>query len=333
VTTIKDVATLAAVSIATVSRVLNGNSNVSEETRARVLDAIRKLNYQPNALARNLRRSETRTITAIFPDLANTFFSRIIKGMEKVADERGFNILIGDTNNDPVKEMKFINLLRERRTDGIIFTTARVDSRHIIEISDKAPVVLACEYFPNIDIPSVGIDNVRAAYNATNYLIELGHKRIAHIGGPVNVILSHDRLKGYCMALEHNRIQVDETLIRTGTFYFDSGYEAMLSLLDVERRPTAVFAASDEMAIGAIKAIKEKGLRVPDDISVVGFDDIALAELVDLPLTTISQPVYKIGTTAMEMLTDLVAGRCLAHRQIILEAKLVIRRSTAPLGI
>lgn len=323
--TISDVAKLANVSTATVSRVLSNSGNVKKETTEKVLEAIQKLNYQPNILARQLRKLETKTILVVVPDITNTFFSKILRGIEHVAIENDYEVLLGDTGNNVERERVYLDILRQKKADGMILLTARLESHLLEEIASEFPVVLACEYLEGSTIPTVSIDNVSSARKATEYLINLGHRRIGFISGPLNVILSRDRLKGFRQAMAQHNIPIESFLVQEGDFSFESGYNMMMKFLALDQPPTAVFAANDEMAIGAIKAIKSKGLHVPDDISVVGFDDIQFASIYEPALTTISQPMFEIGKKAMELLIKLINKDQLEKNQYILRDRLIIR--------
>lgn len=328
-TKMTDVAKLAKVSPATVSRVLSNSPYVSEKTRRKVLDAIEQLGYKPNRLASNFRKMTSKTVIVVLPDISNPFFAQIVKGFKDVARERGYHVLLGDTGNDLNVEREFIELVKEKFVDGVLLATARIPKEEIAKVSEEMPVVLACEYIDGFDIPTVAIDNIGAARAATQHLISLGHRKIAHITGPLSVVLGRDRLKGYQQALLVNEIPVNEDFIQEGDFSVRAGYDLTRKLLAMENRPTAVFAANDEMAIGAVKAAKEFGLRVPDDLSVVGFDDIPLSTLVEPALTTIHQPKYDIGTHSMNMLLDMVEGRENARKQVVLQHELVTRESTS----
>ena len=323
--TISDVAKLANVSTATVSRVLSHSGNVKKETAERVLEAIQKLNYQPNLLARQLRKMESKTILVVVPDISNTFFSKVLRGIEQVAIEHDYEVILGDTGNSLEREEGYLDILRKKKADGMILLTARLERRLLEEFAGEFPVVLACEYLEGSKIPTVSIDNISGARKATEYLIRLGHRRIAFISGPLNVILSRDRLKGFHQALEQHEIPLESCFVQEGDFSFESGYHMMMKFLALEQPPTAVFAANDEMAIGAIKAIKSQGLHVPNDISVIGFDDLKFASIYEPALTTISQPMYEIGKKAMELLIEIINKKSLEKNQYILEDRLVIR--------
>jgi LacI family transcriptional regulator, repressor for deo operon, udp, cdd, tsx, nupC, and nupG len=211
--------------------------------------------------------------------------------------------------------------------DGMIFLTARTRKELMEEMSRQFPIVLACEYLEGTDIPTVSIDNISSARKATEHLIGLGHRRIAHLTGPMDVILSRDRLRGYYQALAQHDIDVDAALVQEGDFSFESGYNVTLKLLALEKPPTAIFAANDAMAIGAIKAVRHRGGRVPDDVAVVGFDDIQMASIFEPGVTTIAQPMFDIGKQAMKLLLQLIDGEEVERRQFVLPDRLVIRES------
>ncbi|WP_409304098.1 LacI family DNA-binding transcriptional regulator [Peribacillus sp. SCS-155] len=322
-----DVAKKANVSTATVSRVLTNSGTVKKETTDKVLEAIESLNYQPNLLARQLRRLETKTILVVVPDITNTFFSKVLRGVEEVANQNGYQVLLGDANNSIEHESGYLNILRQKKADGMILLTANVDAQIVEELASQYPVVLACEYTEGSNIPTVSIDNISSARKATEHLINLGHKRIGHISGPFNSVLGRDRLKGFQQAMAQHCLPVESFLVQEGDFSFESGFNLMLKLLALDRTPTAIFAANDEMAIGAIKAVKSKGLKVPDDVSVVGFDDIKFASIYEPALTTIGQPSFDIGKKAMELLIRLINHDELDKDQYILEDRLIIRDS------
>ena len=276
---IADVAKMANVSTATVSRVISNAGTVKKETANKVLEAIDKLNYKPNMLARQLRRLETQTILVVIPDITNTFFSNVLRGIESVATAYGYQVLLGDAQNIVERERSYLDNLGQRKADGVILLTARTDQKVLEELSEQYPVVLACEYYEGSNLPTVSIDNISSARKATEYLISLNHKKIAHISGPLKVVVGRDRLKGYHQAMAHHGLHVESLLVQEGDFSYESGFNLMKKLLMLDEIPTAVFAANDVMAMGAIKAAKSKGIRIPDDLSVIGFDDIKFASI------------------------------------------------------
>jgi LacI family transcriptional regulator, repressor for deo operon, udp, cdd, tsx, nupC, and nupG len=324
---IKDVAKKANVSTATVSRVLSKPETVKEETAKKVLEAIKELNYQPNLLARQLRRLETKTILVVVPDITNPFFSKVLRGIESVAVANGYQVLLGDAGNDVERENGYLNILRQKKADGMVLLTARMESKIVEEMALEYPVVLACEYIEGSTIPTVSIDNVSGARKATEHLINLGHKRIGFISGPLSGVLGQDRLKGFYQAMAQYNLTVEPILVQEGDFSYESGFNMMMKFLALNHPPTAVFAANDEMAFGAIKAAKSKGVSVPDDISVMGFDDIKFSSVFEPTLTTIAQPAFEIGTKAMELLIRLMNREEIEKSQYILEDQLIIRDS------
>ncbi|WCK56450.1 LacI family DNA-binding transcriptional regulator [Aneurinibacillus sp. Ricciae_BoGa-3] len=324
----EDVARLANVSTATVSRVLSNNKNVSNKTRKKVLDIINQVEYKPNRLAANLRKNTSETVAVILPDIANPFFAEIVKGFRDEALKSGYYILLCDTGNNTRQEEEFVKLVKERLVDGIILATARMAKDEIYKLSQEIPVVLACEYIDDYEIPTVSIDNISAAREATEYLIEQGHTEIGLITGPLDVILSRDRVKGYRQALLLHDLPFRDFFIQEGDFSVKSGYEIMMKYLAHEHKPTAIFASSDEMAVGALKACKSKGLRIPDDICIIGFDDIPLCTLVEPELTTVAQPKYEIGSQAMKMLLNIIERKGLVQKQMVLPHQLMIRQTT-----
>jgi LacI family transcriptional regulator, repressor for deo operon, udp, cdd, tsx, nupC, and nupG len=330
---IADVARMANVSTATVSRVISNAGTVKKETAEKVLEAIKKLNYQPNMLARQLRRSETKTILVVVPDITNTFFSAVLRGIESVAIENGYQVLLGDARNNVETETSYLTILGQKKADGLILLTARTDQKILEELSQDYPVVLACEYYEGTQLPTVSIDNVSSARKATEYLISLKHKRIGHISGPLNVVVGRDRCKGFHQAMAKHGLSLDPSLVQEGEFSFESGFNLMMKFLSLEEPPTAIFAGNDEMAMGAVKAAKSKGVRVPEDLSVVGFDDIKFASIFEPALTTIAQPTFDMGQKAMHLLLRLINNEELEKDQFILPDKLIVRDSCKELTI
>ncbi|EFU2053229.1 LacI family transcriptional regulator [Escherichia coli] len=327
-TTISDVAKKARVSTATVSRVLANSDSVTEKTRDRVMAAVEALNYKPNVMARNLRVSATRAILVVVPDISNLFFSEILRGIEFVASKSGYQVLLGDSDNRLEREVEYLDFLRQRQADGMILLTARMDQSLLESIAAQYPVVLGCEYFDEGSaIQTVSVDNVSAGYRAAEHLIKLGHKRIGYISGPSGIILSRDRLRGFQQALSDHGLPLEELLIEEGAFTYDSGYEVMQRYLALASRPTAVFAANDEMAIGAIKAARKAGLDVPTDLAVMGMDNIKFASIFEPAVTTIAQPMYEIGCTAMELLLKVINKEEIPQKKFVLKDELIVRES------
>ena len=326
--TIQDVAKAAGVSVATVSRVINKSSSVTQSTREAVLDAIKKLDYRPNLLGRNLRRTETRLILTLLPTIANPFYSRIVKGVEDIAHKNGYNVMLCNTNSDIERERIYLELLKNRLADGVIFMAPEMDGEELTAIGRDFPVVQCCEYKEGAQVPLVSIDNLSAAKKAVRHLISLGHKRIGMISCRNSFLSTTRREQGFMMALEEAGLVPDQRLVVYGDYSFKSGHRAAFNLLTMEERPTAIFAISDIMAIGVLRAAKDKGLRVPEDLAVIGFDNISFASMCDPMLTTVSQPKYDLGCTAMELLLRKMHDGLKEPVDIVLENELVIREST-----
>ncbi len=329
--TMKDVAQLAGVSTATVSRALMNPEKVSSSTRKRVEEAVLEAGYSPNSLARNLRRNESKTIVAIVPDICDPYFTEIIRGIEDAAMEHGYLVLLGDSGQQKKRESSFVNLVFTKQADGMLllgtdlpFDVSKPEQKNL------PPMVMACEFAPELELPTVHIDNLTSAFEVVNYLTQLGHKRIAQISGPENATLCQFRLQGYQQALRRAGITMNPTYTTFGDFTFESGVKAVRQLMSLPDAPTAIFCHNDIMAIGAIQEAKRLGLRIPRDLSVVGFDDIQFSQYCDPPLTTISQPRYEIGRQAMLMMLELLRGHDVQAGSRLLETQLVIRESAAP---
>ncbi|MDQ0880386.1 LacI family repressor for deo operon, udp, cdd, tsx, nupC, and nupG [Peribacillus sp. V2I11] len=323
-----DVAKLANVSPATVSRVLRQPDLVSEDTKQKVLQVIEEMNYKPHMIASQFRTKETKIILVVVPDITRPFFSEVLRGIEHTAVENGYQVILGDTENDIEREKEYIDLLYKKQADGALLLTARMSRESLEKLSNQFPIVLACEYVDGLDIPTVSIDNVSSARKVTEHLIKLGHTRIAHITGPMNIILSRDRLGGFQQAMKNHHLKVNPEFIQEGGDYgIDSGYDQMVNLLSLENRPEAVFVFNDEMALGAVKAIQDHGLSVPRDIAVVGFDNLKIASIFHPHITTIDQPKYEIGKMATNLLLTLMKGGTVEKKKFVLEDKLIIRES------
>ncbi|MFU0781755.1 MAG: DNA-binding transcriptional regulator, LacI/PurR family [Thermoanaerobacterium thermosaccharolyticum] len=326
--TIKDVAKEAGVSVATISRVLNNSPGVSDETREKVLSVIKRLNYNPNLLGRNLRRMETNMVLVLLPTISNPFYARIVKGIEDVAQKNGYGVMLCNTDSDIERERMYLELLKNRLSDGVIFMAPEIGEEELNEIGEKYAVVQCCEYKEGANVSHVSIDNYKASYKAVKHLIGLGHKNIGFISCKNNFLSTKHRESGYKKALEDSGIEFNPDYIRYGDYSFKSGFRAAQSLLNDFKEITAIFAISDIMAIGAIKACYENGLKVPDDVAIVGFDNISFAPMYNPSLTTVSQPKYDIGCTAMELLIKQIRNKGGNKENIVLEHELIIRQST-----
>lgn len=328
--TIRAVAELAGVSVATVSRALQKPDLVSAKTRRRVLEAIDKTGYQPNLMAVRFRSRKSGNIVVLVPTIANTFFSKVIDGIQHAARERGYGILLCNTLGKEELENEYTQLVESFQADGVIQLRAYDPFARSLKRREQPPMVNACEVMDDAKCPTVRIDNVAAARAITDHLIRHGHRRIGFIKGPSKSPLTRDRQLGYQQGLEAAGIPFDESLLSPGQFTLQSGHRAAGELITRNKPPTAIFCENDEMAIGAIQRIKEAGLRVPQDISVAGFDDISFASYCEPPLTTIAQPTEGFGVTAVNLLIDLLEGEGGNNQQVVLPYDLVVRGSTGP---
>lgn len=328
--TIHDVAERAGVSPITVSRVVNNSGYVSTATRKRVEKAIDELSYVPNILARSLRSKETHTIALILSDVTNPFWTTVSRGVEDVAAQNGFSVILCNSDEDSDKEARYINMLLRRQVDGIIISPARKDGKHLRFLSrQKVSCVVIDRKVEGLKADTVRGDSVDGAYQLTKHLIGLGHRRIALIGGPSYVSTAEDRVQGYLKALREYGLPVEEGLIRRGAYKQDSGYELAKELLAREPWPTAIFATNNFIAVGALQALREAGLRVPEDMALVCFDDIPQASLIYPFLTVAAQPAYEMGTMAAQMLLERLAsaGNRRRKREVIMKTTLIIRKS------
>lgn len=332
VPTIATVAELAGVSTATVSRALQRPDKVQPETRRRVLEAVAATGFVANSQARSLRSRATRTVILLVRDISNPFYLEIYKGVEEAAMRAGYKVLMGDARDDDERITHYVDMVRARHADGLILMVGRFPDALKTELSRLPPIVIALETFPELALPTVSIDNIAAARQAVEHLTGLGHRRIAHITGPLPERLAVDRLAGYRSGLASAGIAADEALVVEGDFSLDAGRKAVRRLIETGTGFTALFAASDQMAFGAISELRACGLSVPADVSVVGFDDIVLADAFMPPLTTIHQPRFDIGRQAMARMIGLL-GEEPAAANLVMETRLVVRDSTAPVAL
>ena len=325
---IVDVALKANVSIATVSRVVSNSSHkVNAITRKRVLDAVEALDYRPNALAKGLLMKKTMTVGIIIPDISNPYYAEIVRGVQDMADQYGYAVILLNTDRIQERITKHIYFLREKSADGIIFSGGAIHGEKVLSSLEgfRERVVVIGRH--RVESSAVMIDNAGGATKAIQHLVELGHERIGYIGGPDKSASAKDRLTGYRSALAHHGYPVDKNLIGKGDFTPSSGYLSAKELIAREQ-PTAIFAANDQMAFGSIHAANELGLRVPDDLSVVGFDNIPFGSYFEPPLTTVEVPMYQIGAAAMEMLFNLISRKNAGELRSF-STKLIKRASTA----
>lgn len=326
--TIRDVAELAGVSIATVSRTLGHPELVSELTRQRVLEAVGSTGFVPNRQAVAFRQQATQNVVLMVRDIGNPFYLDIYRGIEELAFANGYRVLMGDAGYDDSRVLRYVNMVRGRQADGLILMTGWLP-KSLPEL--KLPTtVVALELIAGSHLPSVSVDNRAAARKAVEHLLLLGHRRIAHITGPSRLMMSRDRHQGYLDALTAAGVTPDPALVTEGDFRFSSGGAGIRAIAQAGTGFTGLFCSNDEMAVGAIGELRARGLKVPGDVSVVGFDDMDYALMCDPPLTTLRQPRREIGRRAMQMLVDLLSGKQLPLQLDEAETELIVRGTTAP---
>lgn len=326
---IKDVAREAGVSIATVSRVLNDVDVVNEDTKKKVQDAIKKLGYRPNIVARSLKTQRTRTVGILIPDISSQFYPEIVRGTEDVANIYDYNIMLCNSDSDLEKEKEYLRVLKEKMVDGVLYMSSSLEPQ-IVELIKELELTTVLVETTDKDktFPSVSIDNREAAYDAVMYLMNKGNKKIAYIGVHKDEVnAAAVRYFGYEDALKEKGIEINENLIYFGELKAHEGYEAVNKFLDKEQFD-AVFCTSDEIAMGAINALRERGIKVPEEVEVVGFDNIYSSSIFYPKLTTIAQPMYDMGSVGMRMLIKTINKKELEEKNYILPYELIERDST-----
>jgi len=324
---IREVAKLAGVSVATVSRALSHPEKVSQASMAKVMEAIEKTNYRPNMLARNFRSTRSYSIVVLVPEISNPFFALVIKSIEIHAQKLGYSVLLGDTQDSQEREQNYINLVETHLADGIIQLRPHT-AEYPVHHQPKFPHINLCGT-ENTPGQCIRIDNVAASKGMARYLMGLGHKRIGIITGLRGNPHTIDRLRGYREALEESGLKYDERYIAHGEFTILSGVQAADELCARDELPTAIMCMNDEMAIGAIQSFKAHGLRIPEDISITGFDNIDYSSYCDPPLTTIAQPSEEMGKIAVESLIRLIEGEQLTREEHVLDYEFIARKSTS----
>lgn len=326
--TIYDVARIAGVSMATVSRVVNGNTNVKPSTRKKVLQAIEDLGYRPNAVARGLASKKTTTIGVVLPDISSLLFAELVRGIEDIADMYHYDIILSSSDQNRDRELQLLNNLLEKQVDGLLFLGNELTDEHrrLFE-STSVPIVLVTSTDPKHKIPSVCIDQEQAAYDAVEFLINKGHKRIAFLNTSYRNQFSRFRYNGYVRALQAHNIPFDEDYVIEIKPVYEAAHSTATNLLKLSNAPTAFSTFNDEIAIGVIHAVQDQGLRVPDDIEVIGFNNTRFAQMVRPMLTTVVQPIYDIGAVSMRLLTKLINNEE-THTEVVLPHRIEIRQST-----
>jgi len=332
VVTIKDVARQAGVSVGTASQALRGSPAVREATRRRVLVVAKRLRYQPSALARGLVTRRTHTVGLLISDIANPFFIRAVRAVEDVAQENGYNVILCNTDEDPAKETQYLRVLMEKRVDGIILATTGASRRAVREIRwRRIPLVLFDRELPGVATNVVKVDGILGGRLATQHLLDLGHRRIGIIHGPRDRSTGAERLEGYLAALRVANVRPAAELIHEGNFKQDSGHRLTRALLEMSRPPTALFCTNNLMTVGALRALREANVRIPDDLSLVGYDDMEWWTLTHPPLTTVGQPVYDLGREAMRLLLMQIGQEKVRRPQrVVLKPELILRDSCGP---
>ncbi len=329
--TIKDVAKAAGVSVATVSRVLNNSATVSEAATEQVNNAIKELRYRPNFLGRNLRRCETNVILAIIPSTEQTFYSEIIRGMQNSAADHGYDIILSTSNSTYDLELRLLNMLFNRTVDAAILLGTQLDAKTLMELNEKYYIALCCERIDGANVLTVSVDDEGGAYAAVDYLVKCGHKKIGMISTEVSSASSLDREKGYKRALSDNGISFPEKYIYRGTYDFSDGAKGFEYFRELPEPPDAIFCVSDILAAGVVKKALSEGVKVGEDISVCGFDNISLSSMYTPELTTIEQPCYEIGRTVVDELISNINADSKSNKKIKLPYKLIERETVKKL--
>lgn len=330
---IYDVAKKAGVGIGTVSRVINNSKNVKNSTRAKIQEIIKELDYQPDFFARNLVKKISKTIGLLIPDIINPIFPEMAKGISDKAFLNGYTVFLSNTDESIEKEVKLVNQLIEKRADGIIFISTEMcnkdgDYTHYIYLTKKnIPTVFINGSLKGTDIPFVRINELKAGYLATRHMIKKGLRKIAFLGGPENSIPTIEKLKGYKKAFKEFNLTVEKKYIILDKYEIENGFENTISLLNMKEKPEGIITVSDALAIEAIRAARAKNISIPDNIKIIGFDNIKFSASFSPSITTIAQPKYKMGAMALDMLIHLIEKKALPERRIVIEPKLILRDS------
>lgn len=331
--TINDIAKKAGVSLTTVSRVLNNSKHVKVETKERVLSVIKELNYTPSAIARSLSKSKTNTIGVVIPEINNPFYGEVIQGISHIADKHNLNIILCNTEESIEKEVKALKLLKEQRIRGIIIAPTSVEDEfnsEYLKTVDQIgiPVVLVDGHVKYSNFSGVFVNNIKGAYEGVDALIKAGHKKIAIITGRMNSDAAQNRLIGYKKAMAMSNIEIDDKYICFGDYSQDLAYKLTKELLNMEERPTAIFVCSNKMTVGCVKALYEEGLKIPEDMAIIGFDRVDILNSLGMNISFIDGPTLELGTTAMEILIENLNNEQDGEtKNITLTPKLVLKGS------
>lgn len=328
--TIYDVAKKANVSMATVSRVINGNTNVKPTTRKKVLAAIDELGFRPNAVARGLASRKTTSVGVIIPDISNMFFAELARGIEDIATMYKYHIILSSSDQNLNRELDLFDNMLEKQVDGVIFMGGSVSEDHVKAFrNSNIPVVLAATVDESNEIPSVNIDYYSAIQDAVHHLVEEGnHKSIGYVSNNTGSSIERSKIQGFKDKLEDHKIQVPSHLIYEGDDTYQAGLKAAEYFLGLDESPSAIMTSSDEMALGVVHGAQDRGVKIPEDLSVVGFDNTRLSVMVRPELTTVVQPMYDIGAVSMRLLTKLLKNEEVSEDQVVLPHRIIKRSST-----
>ena len=326
--TIKDIAKKAGVSTASVSRVINSAANVSEELHNKVMAIIEDLEYKPNSIGKQLRTSKSEKILVLLPTMSNPFYSKVIEGIESKCNSLNYGTLLACINANNNQEKKYIELLTTKQVDGIISFFSTLDVEHINKLAESFPLVHCCEYLEDTIAPYVCIDDEKAGYDAVSYLISIGHEKIGMISGCHSNGSAYRREYGYRRALEKAGIPFKESFLVKSSYDYKGGEESCKKLFSIQEPPTAIFAVSDPIAIGAIKYLNSQGIIVGKDVDVMGFDNSSISEVFTPTLSTVSQPRFELGEIAVELLMDKITNLNSVNKSVLLSHKLILREST-----
>lgn len=305
--TIKDVAQLAGVSVGTVSRFLNGY-NVTDKNRVKIEQAIKQLNFKINPVARSLKTNRSMTVAILVPALANIFSMRIIEAIEQYFDKYGYSIIVCDSEADVKKEKEKLQFLKDKHVDGVIIMPSSNTGKHIPEILKDVPAILIDRVVDDVKLDAVIVDNINATYQSVEQLIIRGHRNIGIIAGPPNISTARERYEGYRRVLNDYNIKINEQFITYGDYTVDTGYKLMKAMMNLDQKPTAIFISNYEMTIGAVMAINEMDIKVPDQLSIIGFDQLELSKVIKPSLSVVVQPMEEIGYKAADILYKRMKG-------------------------
>jgi len=320
--TMKDVAKLARVSVSTVSHVINKTRFVSDLTRQRVLKTMAEVSYYPNVVAQSLRRKKTNTVGLVISDITNPFFPEVVRGIEKQLIRKGYSIILANTDDDTEKEKELVILLYGKRVDGFIIVTADGENKYLdFLIQQKVPIVLLDRRISRVKLDMVLVDNKGGTRKLTEHLINLGHKKIGVITGPLSTSTGKERLKGYLESLRKHSLPKDDKLIKVGKFRQESGYSLTMELLSLSSPPSAILACNNVIGLGIMDALQEKGIKIPNEVALVIFDDLPWFRYLNPPISVVSQPTSELGEMAAKLLLERMKGRRKKPKEVVLEVE------------